>query len=259
MDIGPALVGGAGSGIGRAVAVRLAADGRDVVLAGRTAATLDDAAREVRERTDRAASPVVTDLADPAGAADLAAAAAAAHGPLDVLVLNAGGPPPARVLDVDDDGWVAGAALLLRGPLALARAVLPGMCARGHGRVVVVTSTAVRRPQPDLAVSVVLRSAMTAAAKLLATEVAAHGVTVNCVAPGATATARRAHILERRAAAVGADPAELDRADAAEVPAGRPGTPEEVAAAVGWLASDAAGYVTGTVLTVDGGRTETIW
>ena len=182
----------------------------------------------------------------------------AACGPPDVLVLNAGGPPPGRILDVTDDAWRSGAELLLLGPLRLARLALPAMAERGFGRLVFVTSAAVRQPQPDLAISVVLRAAVTAAAKLLAGEYAAHGVTVNCVAPGATDTQRRREVLAARAARTSRALEELDAEDTAAVPAGRPGTPDEIAAAVEFLASADAGYVNGTVLTIDGGRTETI-
>ena len=181
----------------------------------------------------------------------------ARYGPPDVLVVNAGGPPPGRILDLGDEAWRAGAELLLLGPLRLARLALPGMASRGFGRLVFVTSAAVRQPEPDLAISVVLRAAITAAAKLLSREYAADGVTVNCVAPGATDTQRRLEVLAGRAARTGRALAELDAEDTAAVPAGRPGTPDEVAAAVAFLASADAGYVNGTVLTVDGGRTET--
>jgi 3-oxoacyl-[acyl-carrier protein] reductase len=184
-------------------------------------------------------------------------AVTARYGPPDVLVLNAGGPPPGRILDVADEAWRAGAELLLLGPLRLARLALPGMASRGFGRLVFVTSTAVRQPQPDLAISVVLRAAVTAAAKLLSREHAGDGVTVNCVAPGATDTQRRREVLAGRAARTGRALAELDAEDTAAVPVVRPGTPDEVAAAVAFLASADAGYVNGTVLTVDGGRTET--
>jgi 3-oxoacyl-[acyl-carrier protein] reductase len=132
------------------------------------------------------------------------------------------------------------------------------MAARGFGRVVFVTSTAVRQPQPDLAASVVLRSAITAAAKLLAREFADRGVTVNCVAPGPIATERRHQILSARSERTGVAYAELDAADLATVPAGRSGRPEEIGDVIAFLASDAASFVNGTVLTVDGGRTETI-
>ena len=113
-------------------------------------------------------------------------------------------------MDVGDKHWQEAFELLLLGPLRLARLALPRMAARGYGRVVLVTSTAVRQPQPDLAISVVLRSAVTAAAKLLSREFAAEGVTVNCVAPGATATDRRRQILDNRARTTGSDYDALD-------------------------------------------------
>jgi len=197
---------------------------------------------------------IVADMSAP----DSAQAVIADAGEPDVLILNAGGPPPGRILDVSDERWLDAFRLLLLGPLAMTRAALPRMAARGFGRVVIVTSTAVRQPEPDLATSVVLRSAVTAAAKLLSREYAASGVTVNCVAPGATATERRREILENRARTMGATYEALDRADSANIPAGRPARPDEVAATIAFLVSAEASYLNGTVVTVDGGRTETI-
>jgi 3-oxoacyl-[acyl-carrier protein] reductase len=198
----------------------------------------------------------VNDVSDPDAVEAVVSEVESRFGALDVLVLNAGGPPPGRILNVEDNQWQDAFDLLVLGPLRFARLTLPRMAARGFGRVVFVTSTVVRQPQPDLAISVVLRSAVTAAAKLLSLEFAADGVTVNCVAPGATATERRMQILNSRAQAMGRRYDELDAEDTARIPAGRPGQPDEIAAAVAFLAS--ASYVNGTVLTVDGGRTETI-
>ena len=250
-----ALVGGGATGIGFAVAERLAPTHR-VVITGRRAGPLEKAAALLGERTGAEVGALAADVAAPDDAAALLAEMTARYAPPDVLVLNAGGPPPGRILDVTDDAWRSAAELLLLGPLRLARLALPGMADRGFGRLVLVTSTTVRQPQRDLAISVVLRAAVTAAAKLLSHEYAARGVTVNCVAPGATDTQRRRDVLASRAARDGRPLAELDAVDTAAVPVGRPGTPGEIAAAVAFLASADAGYVNGTVLTVDGGRTE---
>jgi 3-oxoacyl-[acyl-carrier protein] reductase len=252
-----ALVGGGASGIGYAIAARLAPTHR-VVITGRRAVPLEKAAARLSELTGAAVGTLISDISDPDSAASTMEAMRSRNAVPDVVVVNAGGPPPGGILDVTDESWLAGTELLLLGPLRLARLALPGMASRGFGRLVFVTSTAVRQPQPDLAVSVVLRAAVTAAAKLLSREYAADGVTVNCVAPGATDTQRRRDVLATRAARTGRTLAELDAQDTAEVPAGRPGSPDEVAAAVAFLASADAGYVNGTVLTVDGGRTETI-
>jgi 3-oxoacyl-[acyl-carrier protein] reductase len=229
-----------------------------VVITGRRADQLATTAAELSHATGSTVDYLVSDITDPASAEAVLLDIDNRYGTVDIAVLNSGGPPPGRVLDVTEEQWRSAYELLVLGPLRLARLALPRMAERSFGRIVFVTSTAVRQPQPDLAASVVLRAATTSAAKLLAREFAAQGVTVNCVAPGATDTDRRRQILTNRAGATGRPYDDLDAADLAGIPAGRPGEPAEIGAAVAFLASDAAGYVNGTVLTVDGGRTETI-
>ena len=171
-----ALVGGGAQGIGRATAERLARAGLPVIITGRNEDKLIAAAKSIRENvTGARVDHLVSDVTDPESAATTLAAARALHGPTDVLVLNAGGPRPGRILELDDTAWQQAAELILLGPLRLARLALPEMAARGFGRVIVVTSTAVRQPQPDLAASVVLRAALTSAVNLLARSTRARG------------------------------------------------------------------------------------
>jgi 3-oxoacyl-[acyl-carrier protein] reductase len=255
-----ALIGGGAAGIGYAIAERLAPTHR-VVITGRRAGSLQDAAARIMTNSGAAVGTIVADIAAPDSAAstlDALGTLAVDGGHPDILILNAGGPPPGRILDIADEAWRDASELLLLGPLRLTRAVLPAMAERRFGRVVFVTSSAVRQPQPDLAISVVLRAAVTAAAKLLSREYASEGVTVNCVAPGPIDTQRRRDVLAARAARTGTPLRDLEREAAGQVPAGRPGQPAEIAAAVAFLVSPDAGYVNGTVLAVDGGRTETI-
>jgi 3-oxoacyl-[acyl-carrier protein] reductase len=228
------------------------------VITGRRPDVLAAAATALAQSTGAQVHPVVSDVVDPTSARRIVDQVHERYGGLDVLVLNAGGPRPGRILDVDDAHWQADFDLLVRGPLRLARLALPAMAKSGFGRVVFITSTAVRQPRPDLATSVVLRAAVTSAANLLSREYAADGVTVNCVAPGPTATDRRLQVLAAQAQRAGASLDEIDAQDIATVPSGRPARPAEIGAAVAFLASGAASYVNGTVLTVDGGRTETI-
>ena len=235
-------MGGGATGIGYATAEQLARAGHRVVIGGRRADVLEAAAARLREDTGAEIGALVNDMSDP----DTSAVT-----DVDILILNAGGPPPRRITQATDDDWRDAFELLLLGPLRLARHALPLMAERGFGRVVFVTSSAVRQPQHDLATSVVLRSAITAAAKLLSREFAAGDVTVNCVAPGATDTERRTQVLATR-------DGDANQRDLAAIPAGRAAHPKEIGVAIAFLASAAASYVNGTVLTVDGGRTETI-
>lgn len=253
-----AIVGGGSAGIGLATGRALALAGNRVVLVGRREAALVSAAEKLSTETGAEIVTALHDLANVDTAAAFLDDVSTRFGEPEILVLNAGGPPPGRIVDLADSDWRAAVDLLLLGPVRLATLALPGMAERGFGRVVVVTSTAVRQPEPVLAASVVLRSAVTAAAKLLSLEYAANGVTVNCVAPGSTATERRTEIVAARAAASGRSVEELSQEDASAVPTGRPAEPAEIADAIAFLASRAASYINGTVLTVDGGRTVTI-
>ena len=229
-----ALVTGGSKGIGLASAHHLARLGAQVTVAARGEAALRTTADAIGARW------VVADVGTPEGVR----AAVEAAGDVDILVSNAGGPPPSLPSEVSEDAWAQGFQTTFLSTARLAGAVLPGMRERRWGRIIAITSLTVGRPTLTLPVSNALRAAVTNHLRTLALEVAADGVTCNTVAPGYTAT-ERLQTLHR-------DPAQardlMDR-----IPARRFGEPGEVAAAVAFLATKEAAYMTGQELLVDGG------
>jgi 3-oxoacyl-[acyl-carrier protein] reductase len=236
-----ALVMGASRGIGRAIAMSLAGEGARVAIASRSAEKLEEAAAEIGEM----ATPFVADAADLDRLAALPGEVAAALGPIEILVANAGGPPFGGALDHELHDWEAAYRSLVLAPRVLAGAVVPAMRERGWGRIVNVGSSSTREPIPGLNLSNSHRMAAVGFLKTLSREVATDGITVNTVATGRFST-------ERLADAAGS----LDAAEEAakrEVPAARLGRPEEYGDLVAFLCSERAAYVTGTVIPIDGG------
>lgn len=250
-----ALVCGGSAGIGLASAQALAGMGAEVWLLARTPATLEAALRRLPGSGPHRA--LVADLARPETAVATLREALAGR-TVSVLVNNSAGPPPGPIAEAGAAAFRSTFEQQLLAAHALVQCLLPGMRARRFGRIVNIISTSVREPLAGLGVSNTVRAAVAAWAKTLAGELAAEGITVNSVLPGYTRTARLDQIIEARVAATGQTRAEVEAAMLSQVPAGRFAEPEEVAAAVAFYASPAAGYVTGTTLAVDGGRTRAL-
>jgi 3-oxoacyl-[acyl-carrier protein] reductase len=247
MDLGlagrVALVTGASQGIGRGIAAELVAEGARVAVSSRSRERIDATAREL------GATGFVFDSLDlDRGPALLEEVAGALGGPVEILVVNTGGPPS----DPDPtafatEQWERAYRELVLSPVALIEAALPAMRARSWGRIVSVSSASVVEPIANLALSTAHRSALLAHFKTLSRAVASDGITLNTLVTGRIATGRIASLngsLE-----------EAERVAATEVPAGRLGTVQEMAAAAAFLCSTRAAYITGTALRVDGGLT----
>lgn len=258
MDLIPyrALVGGSTQGIGRAVAQALAERGCGVTLLARNEARLRETVAELPAATGQVHDYLVADFDHPEQLASAVQAYLAEHpGGFQILVNNTGGPPGGPLLDAP----VSALQLAFNQHIVcnhlLAQAVVPGMRAAGFGRIINVVSTSVKIPLPGLGVSNTIRGAVASWAKTLANELGPDGITVNNVLPGATLTQRHHSLVEKKVAQTG-QPAEAIEADMLKlIPARRFGQAEEVAAAVAFLASPAAGYINGTSVPVDGGRT----
>ena len=257
MDLGirgrVALVGGSSSGLGRAVAEELAAEGAHITLVARRRDELNEVAAAIRDAHDVRVLPVAADLSEADGARTVAEAALAEFGAVDILVNNTGGPPSGPFEAHDTYDWLRTYQLLLQSALILTRAVLPGMKERGWGRIINITSIAVKQPVDGLILSNSMRAAVTGFARTLANEVAATGVTVNNVMPGYTRTDRLEQLAGSIAQRKGADKATAYAQWEHEIPMGRVGEPREFAALVTFLASERASYITGTSVPVDGG------
>jgi 3-oxoacyl-[acyl-carrier protein] reductase len=256
MDLGiegrVALVTGGSRGIGRAAAEALAREGAVVAVAARGAEGVDAAVAALRDSAGRAEG-IVMDMSHPLGPADAVARAAAMLGPVEILVANAGGPPPGRFLDADDEGWDIAVQQNLLGTIRLMRAALPGMRAAGWGRIVTITSTSVREAIDGLALSNATRAGVAGAVRTLAREVAGEGITVNNVLPGPILTDRMRQLLSSQP--------DIDAAIAArgaQNPTGRVGDPAEVGDLVAFLASERAAFITGSSVMIDGGESRVV-
>ncbi len=249
------LVTGASRGIGRGIATALAAEGARVVIASRDREACAATAADIASLHDAEIVATACDMGDQGAVDDLAAFAMDAFGGIDILVNNTGGPPFGPVSQVDSDTWRSHFDAMFVSVTRLTGHLLPGMRDRGWGRVLLVTSTGVVEPIPQLGISNALRIALTNWAKTLSLEVAPNGVTVNALMPGRIDTARMRQLYEVTAKNRGVDVDVVKTEVAAQIPAGRVGTVEEFAALAAFLAGEPASYITGTATAIDGGLT----
>ena len=248
-----AMVAGASRGLGFAVARALAREGAKVSMSSRSPEAVSDAAYKISGETGAEILSV---------AADVRSADALAHwhhqtvdrfGGVDLLYTNSGGPPPGLVLKFDDAAWQGAFELLLLSAVRMIRLAVPSMIARGGGSILLPTSSAVREPIGNLALSTVMRTSVSALSKILANELAPHKIRVNQLIPGRIDTDRVKEIDQDNAKRSGITVPEQQKRIFSTIPMARYGDPDEFAAAAAFLLSDAAGYITGASLQVDGG------
>jgi 3-oxoacyl-[acyl-carrier protein] reductase len=249
-----AMVGGASRGLGFAVARLLAAEGARVSLASSRREAVEDAGRKIEAETgSKSLLPVAADLRSESAIAAWFDATTQRFGGVDLLFVNTGGPPPGTALSFDDRAWLSAFELLLLSAVRLIRLGVPSMAARGGGSIVVSTSSSVKEPIANLALSNVLRAGVAALAKTLSNELAPQGIRVNHLMPGRIDTDRVRQLDEARARQAGIEVDEQRRRTENIIPLGRYGIPEEFAAAAVFLLSRASAYITGASLQVDGG------
>ena len=246
-----ALVMAGSQGIGLSSAQGFHAAGANVAICARSQVPLDEAAASMP-----GCFSMVADVTDEAQIEKFVAATREKFGAIDVLVNNAGGPPPGLFVDLDDGDWGRAVELTLMSAIRATRAVLPDMKERGWGRIVNVSSFGVKKPVPNLTLSNSIRMAVLGWAKTLANQVGPEGITVNTVCPGWTRTARVHKLLAEQSAQSGKSEAEIEAGLVQNIPLRRAGEPEDVANLVVFLASEAAGYMTGTAIAVDGGAAQ---
>lgn len=253
-----ALVCGSTQGIGLAVAQQLAKDGFSVCLTARNEEKLIAAVSTLDISKGQTHQFFVSDFSNPEGLKQAVHQFIVATGEIHLLINNTGGPKSGPIVDADPSEFLAAFNQHLICNHILMQAVLPGMKAKGYGRIINIISTSVKQPLPNLGVSNTIRGAVANWSKTLATELGAFGITVNNVLPGATNTQRLTEIANVKANKTGESVEEILKEMGQESPMKRIAEPTEVAAAVAFLASPSASYINGINLPVDGGRTKSL-
>ncbi len=263
MDLGlkgrVAAVAASSQGLGKAIALRLAQEGAKIAICARTGSDLKKAGEEIRKSARAEVVEAVVDLASPNGAKDFIATTVKEFGSLDILVTNSGGPHGSNFAQLSDADWETAFQLLVMSTVRLCREALPHLQKSRAARIINITSTSVKQPIPNLLLSNALRPSVIGLAKSLALEWAPYGITVNSVCPGSTSTQRLEEIFEMRAKELGASADDVRNYWLRDIPMGRFGKPEELAALVAFLASDHAAFITGVAIQADGGQVRGIF
>ncbi len=251
MDLGLkdkiAFVAASSQGLGKSVALELAKEGAKIIICGRNKEQLEKTEQELENQTNRKLLSIAGDLSLSAEREQIIHKSLQVHGKIDILVTNTGGPPAGKLEEFKEQDWDNAYHQLLSSAVGLINGFLPGMKAQRWGRIISITSMAVKQPINNLILSNAVRASVVGLIKTLANELGMYNITVNNVMPGYTETARLKKLIENSPSF---------SAGKAEIPLGRFGKPEEFAAAVAFLASERASYITGVSLAVDGGWTK---
>jgi 3-oxoacyl-[acyl-carrier protein] reductase len=257
MDLGlknkVALVAGGSMGLGKAVAMMLSKEGAKVAIGALDDASLPEAAAEIRQATGGEVIAIPADVSNMEEAKRFVQKALAHFGTVDILINNAGGPPSTTFLEIDDKLWEYGFRLNLMSTIVMTREAVPTMKAKKWGRIINMTSIAVKQPIDGLILSNTVRSGVIGLSKSLSNELAPFNITVNSVCPGYTLTDRVRNLSKTVAEKEKTTPEAIIKRWESSIPMGRLGTPEEFAGLVTFLASGHSGYITGAAIQIDGG------
>lgn len=254
-----AIVAASSQGLGKAVALALAREGAKLAMCSRKAEAIESAAEEIRRATGAEISPLAADVTRSGEVRRLVAETLARFGRIDICVTNAGGPPSKSFAETTESDWTAAVDLNLLSVVHLAREVLPIMSKQRWGRLLTITSVAVKQPVDGLILSNSVRSAVSGLVKSLANEYGKDNITVNNVCPGYTRTARLNELADRLAKREGLAQVQAEERWTSQIPLRRLAEPEEFASVVAFLASERASYITGSSIAVDGGVVKGIY